>query len=522
MNSLLFFRSWFLCGLLLFPALALADAAGRFQFVLGEVQVTRLSGDSRAAVKGGEVFEGETIRSAANAQAQLLMADQAVIALRPESTLTIETYRYNGRSDGAERSFFGLLKGGFRVLTGAIGSVYRENYRVRTPNATIGIRGTDHEPFFIPEPAAGEVALGVPGTYDKVNSGATVLRSEAGQIELAPNEVGFVALTAGAAPSRLPELPAFMRAAHAGRGGEREPAAGAAVRDKPRQASPQEERPPQENRQPQQPPDSRPALPPPAPRPLSENFDPRNPNADTVLAPLGYALAAGDVGEAVIAGSGAAIAGEASGTIILLDQKGALRAIKQNDFSYVASGTRVSGGSLEVEGMPVRWGIYEGGVIVDEQGTRRPQYFHYVAAAAATGTAHLAEALPRPGMSLSMQAVEGNPPITEGGAIGGRISLSVGLSNVAGRPVLDRYDLNVLDAANRKWNAALLAPLSMDDFRHNAGTENLRVNCSGCNASVGSGRAHGVVVGNPAPLGMVTSFDLTAGRAAVTGSVFAR
>ena len=39
------------------------------------------------------------------------------------------------------------------------------------PTATIGIRGTDHEPVFIPEPKPGETPVGQPGTYDKVNSG---------------------------------------------------------------------------------------------------------------------------------------------------------------------------------------------------------------------------------------------------------------------------------------------------------------------------------------------------------------
>lgn len=514
-----FRRALGVCLLLLgLPVLALADAAGRFQFVSGEVLVLRSGGESRPATKGGEVFEGETIRSAANAQAQLLMADQAVIALRPESTLTIETYRYNGRSDGSERSFLGLLKGGFRALTGAIGSIYRENYRVRTPNATIGIRGTDHEPFYIPEPVPGEEPIGAPGTYDKVNAGATVLQSEGGSVELGPNQVGFVANALGAVPTLLPELPAFMRAGQGARAAERE-RAGAAAREKARQPAVQEKE-PQPERQPAAQ-ENRPALPTPVPRPISENFDPRNPNATTVLAPLGYAVAGGDVGDVVRAGSGAAVAGDSSATVILLDEKGMLRAIKQGDFAYAVSGARVSGGGMEVDGVPVRWGIYEGGTISDSAGVRHPKYFHFVGAPGATSTAHLAEALPRQGMSLTMKSVDGNPPMTESGAIGGKISLAVGLSNIAGRPMVDRYDLNVTDAESRSWGATLGGPLSLEDFR-NGGVENLRVNCNGCPVAAGAGRAHGVVVGNPAPVGMVTSFDLNAGRAAVSGSVFAK
>ncbi|MDX1434446.1 MAG: FecR domain-containing protein, partial [Gammaproteobacteria bacterium] len=42
------------------------------------------------------------------------------------------------------RSFFSLLKGGLRTITGAIGKLNRKAYQIRTPVATIGIRGTEY------------------------------------------------------------------------------------------------------------------------------------------------------------------------------------------------------------------------------------------------------------------------------------------------------------------------------------------------------------------------------------------
>jgi len=42
------------------------------------------------------------------------------------------------------RAFFKLLKGGFRAVSGLIGKVDRNEYRISTPVATIGIRGTDY------------------------------------------------------------------------------------------------------------------------------------------------------------------------------------------------------------------------------------------------------------------------------------------------------------------------------------------------------------------------------------------
>ena len=215
---------------LVIPAtLNAAEVAGRLQFVAGDVSVVKPDGSSRALVKGSEIVEGETIVTGREAQAQIVMADQALIAVRPDTRLKIEMFRYSGKDDENDRSFLGLLRGGFRAITGQIGRINRSGYQVRTPNATIGIRGTDHEPFYIPQSAPGEVPPGPPGTYDKVNSGGTVLQTQGGSIELGPNQVGFVSQVAGAAPVRLPEVPGFMRATSAPRAAGRVSRAGQIV-----------------------------------------------------------------------------------------------------------------------------------------------------------------------------------------------------------------------------------------------------------------------------------------------------
>lgn len=51
---------------------------------------------------------------------------------------------FNGQSEGGQRAFFRLIKGGFRAVSGAIGKVNRDDYQIATPVATIGIRGTDY------------------------------------------------------------------------------------------------------------------------------------------------------------------------------------------------------------------------------------------------------------------------------------------------------------------------------------------------------------------------------------------
>jgi hypothetical protein len=204
-----------LIGALLFAFTQVAEAAvaGRFQFVNGDVKVVAANGKERSASKGAEVSEGESVVTSPSASAQIKMVDDGLIVVRPDTKLRITTFLYSGKTDGSERSFISLFKGGFRAITGAIGRVNKDNYKIETPTATIGIRGTDHEPTFIPNPAPGQVAIAEPGTYDKVNSGAAVLSTANGMIVIKPDQAGFVPNIGNAAPKILATIPAFLRVA---------------------------------------------------------------------------------------------------------------------------------------------------------------------------------------------------------------------------------------------------------------------------------------------------------------------
>lgn len=59
----------------------------------------------------------------------------------PGSVAPVVTAGAEPGSDSS-RAFFRLVKGGFRTVSGLIGKVNQDDYRVSTPVATIGIRGT--------------------------------------------------------------------------------------------------------------------------------------------------------------------------------------------------------------------------------------------------------------------------------------------------------------------------------------------------------------------------------------------
>lgn len=179
---------------------AYAAVAGHVQFVYGTVQLTTGAGKAHAIQKGDAVSEGDTLTTAPAASAQISMEDGGFIAVRPDTSLKFDSFRFAGKQDGNEQSFFSLFKGGFRAITGLIGRINKEKYRISTPFATLGIRGTDHE-ILVVAPGSAMALLAPIGTYDKVNLGETTLTTGKGTLSILPNQMGY----AGAA-DQMPQL----------------------------------------------------------------------------------------------------------------------------------------------------------------------------------------------------------------------------------------------------------------------------------------------------------------------------
>jgi hypothetical protein len=185
-----------------------ADAtqiAGNVIFSQGSVEAQR-NGNSRLLAQGDAVCEGETIVTAQSGTVQMRMADNAMIAVRPDTQLKIEKYVYGGTRE--DNSLIALLKGASRFITGEIGKANPQNDLIITPTATVGVRGTDHEVTVILPNDQGAYPS---GTYDKVNSGITFIKTAKGEIDIHPDQVGFAAI-AGELPVLLNEIPDFERA----------------------------------------------------------------------------------------------------------------------------------------------------------------------------------------------------------------------------------------------------------------------------------------------------------------------
>lgn len=117
--------------------------AGKIDFAFGTATATGTDGVIRPLKKGTEIYSGDAITTT-DGRVQIRFSDGAYLALQPNTLFKVDQYAYEGKSDGKEKGSFSLVKGGLRTITGAIGKVNKQNYEVRTPTATIGIRGTGY------------------------------------------------------------------------------------------------------------------------------------------------------------------------------------------------------------------------------------------------------------------------------------------------------------------------------------------------------------------------------------------
>jgi hypothetical protein len=195
-------------SLLLGPSQAWASA-GTVESIVGTGRIIRPHGHERPAMKGDTFYEGDTIVTLANSNLKLRMVDDAQIWLRPDTRLKVEKYTSAQRGASRDEARLQLIAGSLREVTGTIGKASPSDYRLATPNATIGIRGTDFDAVFVSPQEASQLGTQA-GTYNRVYVGSTALSGPAGQVVLGSGQAGFMGLAASAPPQVLPGIPSFL------------------------------------------------------------------------------------------------------------------------------------------------------------------------------------------------------------------------------------------------------------------------------------------------------------------------
>lgn len=120
------------------------EAAGSVIKAKGAVDVQRRDGSIIPAAGGTQLSAGDTVRNGLDGKTQIWLQDDTYIAVGSASSVRVDEYRApGGENDASGRSVLSLLKGAMRGITGIIAKNNPKNFEVRTPAATMGVKGTD-------------------------------------------------------------------------------------------------------------------------------------------------------------------------------------------------------------------------------------------------------------------------------------------------------------------------------------------------------------------------------------------
>ena len=191
------------------------EVAGTVTQLSGPMMAKKADGKVKILALKSEVESGDTLVTEKNTYALVKFIDNSEITLKPGTTFVVEQFAYHADQPDGDRASFSLLKGGLRSLSGLLGKRNKEKFALKTPVATIGIRGTyfivQYVPPFAPAPpsapalaappaattsaplpAAKPPGAPAPGLYVQVTDGLIVLTNPTGQQPVPAGQFGYV------------------------------------------------------------------------------------------------------------------------------------------------------------------------------------------------------------------------------------------------------------------------------------------------------------------------------------------
>lgn len=217
-----------------------AQVAGTVVQLSGPLMAKKADGAVRILSMRSEVESGDTLMTEKNTYAMVKFIDNSEITLKPSTTFKVENFSYDADKPDGDKASFNLVKGGLRSVTGLLGKRNKEKFEMKTPSATIGIRGTTFVAEWV-EPSATALAAREayllastasldtqampaqpltlaqaltpanpqrpPGLYTYVSQGGILLSNQAGSTLFGPEQWGFAPPGQGTPPIILPKNP---------------------------------------------------------------------------------------------------------------------------------------------------------------------------------------------------------------------------------------------------------------------------------------------------------------------------
>jgi hypothetical protein len=136
---------------------------GVVEHLNGPLMDRKADGTVKVLAPKSEVESGDTLVTEKNTYAQIRFIDHGEITLRPGTTFKIDNFAYEADKPEGDSAAFSLIKGGLRSITGLLGKRNKEKFSLKTPTATIGIRGTTFIAQWVEPPVVAPL-LPAPGT----------------------------------------------------------------------------------------------------------------------------------------------------------------------------------------------------------------------------------------------------------------------------------------------------------------------------------------------------------------------
>lgn len=164
--------------LLLLATVALAAPAATVTHLSGPLVVRTAGGASKSLAIGSKIEAGDTVETARRTYARLKFSDGSEVTLKPDTQFKVEQYAFDHGKPKEDAGSFNLIKGGLRTITGQIGKRgNQDSYKMKTPTATIGIRGTIYDATYCIGSSCGAIP---PGLYLAVTDGQVVISNSEG------------------------------------------------------------------------------------------------------------------------------------------------------------------------------------------------------------------------------------------------------------------------------------------------------------------------------------------------------
>lgn|SRR5215211_1454813 len=170
------------------PTIGVADiGAGSATMVQNQVEGV-VRGQAQVLSSGSAIFTDELLRTGQNSIAELQFLDSTKLSVGPTSEIRLDKFVYDPQKTGAGALVLQATRGSYRFITGVQD---HENYTIKTPYATLGVRGTvvetnldgvrDQVYYKAPPKAAAEAAC--KDGYEKIKlvEGAVIVTTISGK-----------------------------------------------------------------------------------------------------------------------------------------------------------------------------------------------------------------------------------------------------------------------------------------------------------------------------------------------------